>query len=97
MDIFSGALRRDYLSELIKSSDQGRGWLDFMKASEVRNQVIYGSLFKKLYYQVGNNFIVELNVTLSFEEVLEEQACGLTSAAGRGSRKTRMGAKVLGI
>ena len=40
VDIFSGALRRDYVSKLIKPSDQGRGWLDFMKASEVINQAI---------------------------------------------------------
>ena len=45
VDIFSGALRRDYVSELIKPSDQGRGWLDFMKASEGRNQVMNGSSF----------------------------------------------------
>ena len=35
-----------------------------------------------MHNQVGNDFIVELDVTLSFEEVLEEQACGPTSAAG---------------
>ena len=48
MDIFSGALRRDYVSELIKPSDKGRGWLDFMKASEVKDQAIFGSFFFKV-------------------------------------------------
>jgi len=74
-----GALRRDYVSELIKPSDQGRGWLDFMKASEV-----------------GNDFIVELDVTLSFEEVLEEQACGPTSAAGKRKSEDEDGGESLG-
>ena len=36
-----------------------------------------------MHNQVGNNFTVELDVTLSFEEVLEEQACWPTSAAGK--------------
>ena len=35
-----------------------------------------------MHIQVRGDFIVELDVTLSFEEVLEEQACGPTSAAG---------------
>ena len=48
VSIFSGALRRDYVSELIKPSDQGRGWLDFMKASEVKNKVISGSFSFKV-------------------------------------------------
>ena len=36
-----------------------------------------------MHIQVRGDFIVELDVTLSFEEVLEEQACGPTSAAGK--------------
>jgi len=58
-----GALRRDYVSELIKPSDQGRGWLDFMKASE---------------------------------EILEEQACGPTSAAGKRKSADEDGGESLG-
>ena len=36
-----------------------------------------------MHIQVRGDFIVELDVTLSFEEVLVEQACGPTSAAGK--------------
>merc|ERR1719370_1940711 len=74
-----GALRRDYVSEPLKLNDQGRGWLDFMKASEVRG-----------------DFIVELDVTLSFEEVLEEQACGPTSAVGKRNSVDEDGGECLG-
>ena len=49
VDIFSGALRRDYVSQPLKLNDQGRGWLNFMKASEVINQAISGSPFKVAY------------------------------------------------
>ena len=49
VDILTGALRRNYASELIKPTDKGRGWLDFMKASEVINQAISGSPFKVAY------------------------------------------------
>ena len=52
--------------------------------------------FLKLHNQVGNNFTVELDVTLSFEEVLEEQACGPTSAAGKRKSVDEDGGESLG-
>ena len=49
-----------------------------------------------MHNQVGNDFIVELDVTLSFEEVLEEQACGPTSAAGKRKSEDEDGGESLG-
>ena len=49
-----------------------------------------------MHNQVGNDFIVELDVTLSFEEVLEEQACGPTSAAGKRKTLDQDGGESLG-
>jgi len=49
-------VKKSYVSEEIAPGDRGRGWLDFIKSSEV-----------------GAVFSVVLDVTLSMEEIVEEE------------------------
>ena len=68
----SDKVKKSYVSEEIAPGDGGRGWLDFIKSSEV---VRLFQLLSQNHTKVGAVFSVVLDVTLNMEEIVEEEVC----------------------